>query len=209
MNHSARKGFTLVELLVAIAVFSILISIGVGGFVHALRTQREVAALISAQSNASAALEQITREVRTGYLFCTAPGSSPGSPAIPNSICQPQGQNSGCYLSGSVWTCRNIIDFFNADGQDVDYAMQNSALVRTVSGPNGYIPITGSDVILKYLTFTIAGNTEGDHWPPRITISLGISPYSNDPALANDIINLQTTVSAREMDCNSNPAVGC
>src|ERR1700733_9454937 len=43
-THNMKQGFTLVELLVAIAIFSILVAIGVGGFVHALHTQREVAA---------------------------------------------------------------------------------------------------------------------------------------------------------------------
>ena len=57
------KGFTLVELLVAIGIFSILMAVGVGGFVHALHTQREVAALIATQSNASIALEQMARDL--------------------------------------------------------------------------------------------------------------------------------------------------
>src|SRR4051812_39727119 len=64
-----RQGFTLVELLVAITLFSIAISIAIGGFVRALRTQRELISLIAANSNASLAIEQMAREIRTGTSF--------------------------------------------------------------------------------------------------------------------------------------------
>ena len=205
-TKNQQQGFTLVEVLVAIGLFSIVVAIGMGGFVQALRTQREIAALISAQSNASVALEQMAREIRTGYLFCDLPGSTQGEPLV-NVACQPSGGDSGCSISGNVWTCNNILDFYNAFGAKVDYHLDwdTNALERSQSaldGVGGYVPITGSGVKVTYLTFTLFGNAEGDHWPPRITISMGVVPNSTDPALANNVFNLQTTVSAREIDGN-------
>lgn len=212
---SNRKGFTLVELLVSIAIFSILVTIGVGGFVHALHTQREIAGLISAQSNASVALEQMAREIRTGYLFCDSPGNTITTPTGPNGTCQlvdgPEGSiEHGCTVgTADDWTCTNILDFYNAEGQNVDYALQDGELERSQTGPDGYTSITGSNVAVTYLTFTIFGNEEGDNWPPRITISMGVGPSSTDPAIASDTINLQTTVSARQIDCTTSDPVGC
>jgi prepilin-type N-terminal cleavage/methylation domain-containing protein len=185
------KGFTLVELLVAIGIFSILMAVGVGGFVHALHTQREVAALIATQSNASIALEQMAREIRTGYLFCNDPNNN----GNPNPTC-----SSACFVNGSVWTCNGLLDFYNANTQNVDYTLGAGALDRSQGGGVA-IPITGDNVDVTYLTFTLFGNTEGDHWPPRITIAMGVAPNSTDPALASDVLNLETTVSAREIDC--------
>ena len=63
------------ELLVAVALFSILMSIAAGGFVRALRSEREVSAMMAAESNVNLALEQMAREMRTGYLFCHDPGA--------------------------------------------------------------------------------------------------------------------------------------
>ncbi len=214
LNRS-RRGFTLVEMLVAIAVFSILVAVGVGGFANALHTQREVAALIAVQSNASVALEQMAREMRTGWLFCDQPGSSPGTPAQPNAVCQlatnPNGTiASGCVVNNNIWTCHNILDFYNANGENVDYRLSGGQLARSATGISGaFSSLTGSNVRVAYLIFTIYGNTEGDHWPPRVTVSMGVAPNSTDPAIANDVVNLQTTVSAREIDCTQSGQIKC
>lgn len=64
-----KNGFTMVELLVAISLFSVVVSIAAGTFIQALRTQRVTVSLIAAVSNASLAIEQISREVRTGRSF--------------------------------------------------------------------------------------------------------------------------------------------
>ncbi len=61
----------MIELLVAVSLFVIVISIASGTFVQALRTQREVLALMAANDNASLALEQMVREIRTGREFST------------------------------------------------------------------------------------------------------------------------------------------
>ena len=65
----SEAGFTIVELLVAMTLFVTLMSIVSGVFVRSLRTQRATAALIAANSNASLAMEQMSREMRTGSQF--------------------------------------------------------------------------------------------------------------------------------------------
>ncbi len=63
------RGYTMAELLVAIGVFAIVVSIAVGGFARALRTHRQAAALMAANNNISFAIEQMAREIRTGFDF--------------------------------------------------------------------------------------------------------------------------------------------
>ena len=68
------KGFTIIELMVAMSLFVIVVGISSGVFVRSLRTQRQLVALMAANDNASQTLEQMTREIRTGTAF-TASGS--------------------------------------------------------------------------------------------------------------------------------------
>jgi prepilin-type N-terminal cleavage/methylation domain-containing protein len=67
--RTRRAGFTLIELLVAMTLFMVVISVAVGGFVRALRIQRQLSAFVAANGNVSLAIEQIAREIRTGRDF--------------------------------------------------------------------------------------------------------------------------------------------
>ena len=223
-----KSGFTLIELLVAIALFSIVVTIASSGFVNALRTQRQVASLISTESNVTLVLEQIAREVRTGYLFCHdynvnntdangSPSTSCTNPAVGEQCTiMDSGQHADPgtpaedIYSGNgngdlaEWSCP-AIDYYNAQGAHVNYSLQGGALMKSDSSADDPSPqsITGGDVSVKSLRFVLFGNLEGDHWTPRITISIGVAPSSTDDAVSSDVLNLQTTVSARQIDCDA------
>jgi prepilin-type N-terminal cleavage/methylation domain-containing protein len=195
-----KKGFTLIEMLVTVGLFTIIITIAVGGFTNAIRTQRQVSSLISAQSNVSLVLEQMARQIRTGYLFCSTYGNTQavagGSPHSADTDC-------GCMLSLSPapagsWTCSGL-DFYDAGSNHILYTAKNGALMASTTA--GTQSITGNAVSVKYLNFQLYGQVEADHWTPRVTISIGIAPSSTDPAVSGDVINLETTVSARSIDC--------
>lgn len=65
------RGFTLVELLVAVTVFSTAITVAAGIFVGGMRTQYQLIREIGVNNSVNLALEQLARDVRTGYLFST------------------------------------------------------------------------------------------------------------------------------------------
>jgi prepilin-type N-terminal cleavage/methylation domain-containing protein len=191
-----RKGFTLIEILVAIALFSVITAIAAGGFTNALQTQRQISALIGAQSNVSLTLEQMAREIRTGYLFCHDINGAPQ--------CTCRGGGS-CGLVPPTQTEATVdLNFYNAAGSNVVYSLHNGALMKLDPSVGASAqPITGNNVVVKYLIFTLSGNTEGDHWTPRVTISLGVAPSSSDPGITNSVLDLQTSVSARGIDCDA------
>jgi prepilin-type N-terminal cleavage/methylation domain-containing protein len=204
-----KKGFTLVELLITVGLFVIIITIAVGGFTNAIRTQRQVSSLISAESNVSLSLEQMARQIRTGYLFCNTykneTAVAGGNPIGVNPDCN-------CQLSSALspsapsssWTCDDL-EFRDAGQNIVLYERKNGALMEDygTTSTAALTSVTGNAVLVKYLTFQLFGQVEGDHWTPRVTISMGIAPSSTDPAVSGDVVNLQTTVSARTIDCDT------
>lgn len=208
-TSTLRNGFTLIETMISIGIFMILVTIAVGGFIQAIHTQGEVGTLISTQSNVSSAMEEMAREIRTGYLFCHGLATTTISDAC--------GGPSAChvglskYLSPSgylpTWTCP-ALDFYNANSGHVTYSLDpsGSELLRTDSQAGDTPqPLLSSNVKVKYLKFEMFGNIEGDTWPPRITIIMGVAPSSTDPAISTNILNFETTVSGRQMDCSSGP----
>jgi len=68
-SKQASRGFTIIELLVAMGLFIVFMVIASGTFIRALRTQRAIVALIAANDNVSLSMEQMAREIRTGTSF--------------------------------------------------------------------------------------------------------------------------------------------
>jgi prepilin-type N-terminal cleavage/methylation domain-containing protein len=166
-----NKGFTMVELLVAIASFVIIISIAVGGFSGALRSQRQSIALLNANYNSSLVLEQMAREIRTGKNFCVSTFS-------------PCSQNQ--------------ISFVNFYDRDVVYRLNNFGIEKSIDGGVSFKKITADDVVINHLVFIVDGGNLSDGKQPRITILMGVS--SKESGVSGSIINLQTTVSPRSLD---------
>lgn len=173
-----KKGFTLIESLVAVGLFGLIISLAVGGFVKALRTQAQITALLSANGNASLAIEQIAREVRTGYNFIKCNDPDP--------------QFGFCHE----------LSFTNAEGHDIVYslAQDNSGRGSITKSDAGGLPLdaTADNVDVKYLVFELEGEDKNDGEPPRITISIGVAPSGNVGDIS--VTRIQTTVSARQSD---------
>lgn len=67
--NKGNQGFTITELLVAASVFAIVIVIVVGIFIQGLRSQRILSHLMAINDNTALVIEQVAREIRTGYDF--------------------------------------------------------------------------------------------------------------------------------------------
>ncbi len=178
------RGFTVVELLVAIGLFSAIASIAVGGFVRALRTQRQVTALISVNDNTFLALEEMARELRIGKLFCA--NDATGSGTAFSQSCRT--------LDGVHFHSIAFISGFT--NETIEYRLVDGYLEKGVGG--AFTKITGGGVLVEYLNFVITGNQINDKKQPRITISLGVTSRSSGSAISTT--RLQTTVSARATD---------
>jgi prepilin-type N-terminal cleavage/methylation domain-containing protein len=64
-----QKGFTLVELLVAMTIFMVAVSIASAAFIRTLRSQQALVGLMAANDNAALSIEQMTREIRLSQNF--------------------------------------------------------------------------------------------------------------------------------------------
>ena len=164
-----RKGFTIVELLVSIGLFAVIISVAMGGFVRALRTQRQVVALINANSNVSLVVEQLAREIRTGYNFPSVSGA------------------------------QTSLAFTDAKGETITYAQgvaaDGSGTITRQVNDGSPAQITADNVDIRYLNFTLLNSP---NYPPRITITIGLSPSAaSAPIVSENVTNIQTTISAR------------
>jgi prepilin-type N-terminal cleavage/methylation domain-containing protein len=76
LTSEKTAGFTLMELMVAMGIFAIVITIASSILLHSLKTTRFVANQAGAIDNISLAMEQMVREIRTGSGLVWSEGVS-------------------------------------------------------------------------------------------------------------------------------------
>lgn len=164
-------GFTLLELMVSLGIFSILMLLAVGGFIRSLRTERQTSSFTFVNSSLSEVIEQMTREIRTGKDFCA---------------------------NGASCQSSSILSFVNAKGNNVTYCLDDGGIKKDM-GINCSLgqKITGEKVLVNYLNFIISNNQRSGDYPPRITILVGANPKNQEASFYK--VNLETTVSSRRL----------
>lgn len=182
-------GFTLIELLVAMAVFLILVSISTAIFIETLRAQRQITDITANNESASEALEQMARDIRTGYQFTLY--DSQWNPLS-------DGEDAQALIFTSV-----------QENNTVGYKLEGDSIARCVGTGQGtdgicmddvdYSPITpvstsaaNPGVDINSMSF-IGSNLQSG--VPRVTILVSVvTPSSTQPVIDT---YLQTTISAR------------
>ncbi|TRZ65013.1 MAG: type II secretion system protein [Spirochaetia bacterium] len=153
-----NNGFTMIELLVAMGLFVILMGIATGGFIRTLRTQKAVVALMAANDNASLTLEQMTREIRTGYHF------------IKLSETEFQFVNAD-----------NVIVFYRFNEEAIERGTSDALLLKT------YKKITADNIRINRFKINLLGDRFGDGYSPRITINISVTGVNNYLGASTDI----------------------
>lgn len=70
-NSPTQSGFTPVEMIVSLAIFSIVVTVSVGALLVLVGTNQRLQGEQSIMTNLSFALDSMTREIRTGsYYYC-------------------------------------------------------------------------------------------------------------------------------------------
>jgi len=143
-------GFTMIELLVAMTLFVVLMAIAAGSFVRVMRTQRAIVALMAVNDNASLTLEQMAREMRTGYHF--------------EKISDNELQFVSAY---------NIRSSYRLNGAAIERCEKDAFDAQTCE------TITADNVKVTNFNFELLGADYGDGYPPRITLAISVTGTNN------------------------------
>ena len=192
-----QKGFTIVELIVAMSLFVVLISIAVGAFININRNQRIIVALMAANDNMGLTLEQMAREIRTGYNFFEISKEKIQFVNAKDQVIRYRLNNASSSIE------KGISSISGPGSGDCSDAADSWFTYQPLSADNVKITILNMQICGKNLDTNILLDNCGSgdtSYPPRIT--LGLSITSNEPIVKKSgiSINIQTTVSSRRIE---------
>lgn len=176
MMSSGQKGFTLIEVMVAVSIFAIVITVGIGSLMTVNAGYRQAQLQRKAIDNVAFAMETMAREIRVGGQYTLA-----SSPTAASDI-----------DSGSD----NIFSFVSIDGDDVTYALDTVADAITVTIGNTTSELTSPNVEITSLEFVLE-EVYSSAKQPYVTIYIAARATRSNQE--TDIL-LQTSVSQRRVN---------
>ena len=207
ISSSVHSGFSLIEVLVSLAIFAMVVTISVGSLMSLIDVNARARSVHTAMTNLSFMLDSMTREIRTGsYYVCgDAVGDLPNGKGTTNtSDCPgsiPQSffsfQESGKSLTGNTPN----------DSRRVGYRLNAGIIERRLGNGDGdsnvneaadWVAITDPNITISELSFYVTGSAPlPDLNTPMVTIY--ISGYVTVRGTA-ETFDIQTTVSQQLLD---------
>ena len=176
-----KKGFTLAEMIVALGVFSVAITIALAGFVNILDMQKRADAIRTAYDSLDFVMEIMSREIRTGTEYCISSSQGSCSPSFFHfTPASNSGENTAAY---------------RINNNRIEIAVMPK--LQSIQASD-WIAFTPLEVKINNLKFKVTGNSLNDSIQPMVTII--IQAEATVKQGANVQLNLQTTVTQREID---------
>ena len=177
INYNNQKGFTLIEMLVSIALFSVVLTVTLGAILTIADSNKKARSLMSVTNNLNFAIDSMTRSIKAGEM---------ASNAVP--------------AGGKCITTKQI-DYSDGDNfarESVEYCLIEDAegkgqIVQSIENGEA-VPITSSDVDVDYLKFE---QIILDGGQPRVLILVGGTVKVSEKISSN--FSIQTTVAQRKL----------
>lgn len=169
IGNKFQRGFTIVELIVAVFVFSSVSVIASGVFVSAIKLNRKSLYIQRADENTRNILEMMAREIR-----------------VANTI---NGSDTNCPASSS-----GSLSFTHPVNGNIRYFLIGSEIHREVDNRDSVI--SSKDVRITELKFCLKGLGASDQKQARVTIQMALESGQGNEMVASRI---QTTLSQRRI----------
>ena len=177
--QSFGRGFALIELMVAVSIFIVIMTISMGSIISVFDANRKARSLKTVLNNLNLAVESMSREMRFGKNYHC------GS----NTVTIPQNCPTG----------NNLMSFLSSNNVQVTYRLNNKTIEKRV-GNGAYIAVTAPEIVIDSLTFYTrgAGTTPpNDILQPKVVVR--IRSHAGTGKGRSDF-TLQTLVSQRVLD---------
>lgn len=165
------RGFTLVELLVTLALFTMVITLAVGALFSAQAINSKLQQTQVILDGVNLATELIARDVRYGSSFYCSNGTSSPVASLPRLSCS-EGNTVLLFKPAIPLSASNSLN------DRVAYYLANGALFKQEypegNAASSPLQITTSDVTITSLTFRVIGAeaVPADYNQPIVTISI-------------------------------------
>jgi prepilin-type N-terminal cleavage/methylation domain-containing protein len=186
-NDGTQRGFTLIELIVSIGLFSVVMMISVGALLSLVEANRKARALQSVMNNLNVTLDGMVRAIRMGAAYNCGTEGVPGS------------GGEDCPTGGTTFSFAPFGSSASAANERWVYTFSDGRIYRSEEGGANSIEVTAPEVVIEEMNFYLTGSERRDGNQPKVVFVIkGIA--GGDRLKTSATFYIQATAVQRSLD---------
>ncbi|HEY4488800.1 MAG TPA: type II secretion system protein [Candidatus Paceibacterota bacterium] len=189
-----ERGFTLVEMIVSVALFAIVMLIAIGALLSVIEANRKAVAMQSVINNLNVAVDEMVRSLRQGTIYrCGGQQNS----SSPRNCTGGQSRISFNPFDGNPEsTSDDWVYFFGKDENKI------GRIYRSENNRTDEHPLTAPEVSIESVTFYVVGATRAapDELQPKVMIVIKGTAGVKGKTNAESSFHIQATAVQRLLD---------
>ena len=158
-HHRGEKGFSLVEMVVAVALFAVIMLVAVGALLSLVDANRKACTLESVMNNLNISLDSMVRSMRMGSHY------NCGATLIPD-----PSTGADCEVGDDLFSFAPYGSDESQQNERTVYFFQDGRLYRSQDGGSNSIPITAPEIEIDEVSFYVIGTRPGDIIQPKAVV---------------------------------------
>lgn len=189
ISHISRsvRGFSLIEMMVSVSIFAIVMMIGVGALLSLVDTNRRAQAINTTINNLNAALEGMSRSIRTGVSYhCGNANLTTWS-----------GAQDCATTPGTLIAFKRSTE--SAPDSFVAFRLSNNRLQRKeIPEQSSWMNLTADEITIERFNVWVTGTQPGDAIQPIVLILIeGTAPLPGGEVTR---FHVQSSITQRILD---------
>ena len=185
-----QRGFTLVEMIISIGLFSIVMLISVGALLVLVTANRKAQATQSVMNNLNIALDAMVRSIREGSNYHCGSGDATAAKDCDSNVGVDGGDTIFAFKPFSAASA----------SQRWIYSYSGGRIYKQEDVNATPIPITAQEVLIDSMRFYVVGTTQGDQYQPKVLIVIKGTVGAKADAKVRSTFNIQATAVQRILD---------
>jgi len=182
-----ERGFSLVEMIVAVALFAIIMLVAVGALLSLVDANRKARTLESVMNNLNISLDSMVRAMRMGSTY------NCGAALIP------PGVGADCPVGDDLFSFAPYGSDVSQQNERHVYFFQDNRLYRSQDGGANSMPITAPEIEIEDVKFYTIGTQPGDIVQPKVVVVIK-GTAGSDKLKTRTTFYIQATAVQRSLD---------
>ena len=195
-----KKGFSLVEIMIVLASFSILMTASFGILASSIRSQRYVLATSQLLDQTGFSLDYMSRSIRMAKKHLSV--SDPIEVACGFASVGDNFNPASAQASTSIQFLKIEVDPDTGikTKKCIKFFLDSGKILKDTTDAGGTMrdQISPSSINVTNLKIYVSGGSQTDNFQPRVSITLEAKPVANIKPVPT--VKLQSTVSQRDLD---------